>query len=287
MAFGKRSELTLNIASAVRYPGRVRGLPAVRRTTENISVSGIRRKQVLLAVAALVLVLAADIHTGLIGQDAISVGVWGLLLYLLARVDRNQRTALMTCLVIATAGEMFCSLVWGLYTYRLGNIPQFVPPGHVLMLLLGMSLARRMPEVVAVAIITCAGVYAFAAAAAGVDSFAVPLFLVLALASFAMPRQRRLFASTFVLALALELYGTWLGNWTWAHTVPGTPLVTTNPPGAAGAFYCALDAMVAATALVLTRQSSTRSEWVGTSSKGLAGSRWLLIGSRCQLTARR
>ena len=59
-----------------------------------------------------------------------------------------------------------------------------------------------------------------------------------------MPRQRRLYASTFVLALALELYGTWLGNWSWAHEVPGMPLVTTNPPGAAGAFYCALDALV-------------------------------------------
>ena len=64
------------------------------------------------------------------------------------------------------------------------------------------------------------------------------------IASIAMPRQRRLYASTFVLALALELYGTWLGNWSWAHEVPGIPLVTTNPPGAAGAFYCALDALV-------------------------------------------
>jgi len=46
-----------------------------------------------------------------------------------------------------------------------------------------------------------------------------------------------------VLSLALELYGTWLGNWTWARNVPGIALVTTNPPGAAGAFYCALDAL--------------------------------------------
>ena len=59
-----------------------------------------------------------------------------------------------------------------------------------------------------------------------------------------MPSHRRLYASTFVLALALELYGTWLGNWSWAREVPGMPLVTTNPPGAAGAFYCALDALV-------------------------------------------
>jgi hypothetical protein len=33
--------------------------------------------------------------------------------------------------------------------------------------------------------------------------------------------------------------------------VPGTRLITTNPPGVSGAFYCALDAMVAASALLL------------------------------------
>lgn len=252
-----------------------------------IAASDLRQQHVLLAVVTLAVALAADVHTGLAGQDVISAGVWGTLFYLLGRVDRNERRALMACLVIATVGEMFCSLVWGLYTYRLGNIPLFVPPGHVLMLLLGISLARRMPEAVANAIITCAGVYSFAAAAAGVDSFAVPLFLVLAMASFAMPRQRRLFASTFVLALALELYGTWLGNWTWAHAVPGTALVTTNPPGAAGAFYCALDALVAAVSLLVARRLSTRADRPDAHVHGVLRGKVLLHWTRGKLAMRR
>ncbi len=101
-----------------------------------------------------------------------------------------------------------------------------------------------MPDGVALAIICGAGIYSLAAGAAGIDTLGVLLFGVLLTASVAMPRQRRLYASTFVLALALELLGTWLGNWSWARDVPGTPLVTTNPPIAAGAFYCALDALV-------------------------------------------
>ncbi len=112
------------------------------------------------------------------------------------------------------------------------------------MLLLGLSLARRMTDAVALGIIGCAGVYSFVAAAAGVDTLGALLFLVLAVASLVMPNHRRLYASTFVLALGLELYGTWLGNWNWAREVPGVSLVTTNPPAAAGAFYCALDALV-------------------------------------------
>jgi len=223
-----------------------------------MSASGIRQQQILLIVATLAIGLAADVHTGFAGQYAISAGFWGVLFYLFGRVDSDERRAVMACLVIATAGEIFCSLVWGLYTYRLGNIPLFVPPGHALMLLLGISLARGVPEDAACAIIGCVAIYSLAAAAAGVDTFGAPLFLVLATASLAMPRQRRLYASTFVLTLALELYGTWLGNWTWAREVAGTALVTTNPPGAVGAFYCALDALVAAASLPMARRLSTR-----------------------------
>ena len=132
----------------------------------------------------------------------------------------------------------------GLYTYRLDNIPLFVPPGHVLLLLLGLRLARRMSENAALAIIGGAGGCSIALAAAQVDTLGVWLFGVLLTASLAVPEHRRLYASTFLLALGLELLGTWLGNWGWAREVSGTPLVTTNPPLTAGAFYCALDALV-------------------------------------------
>jgi hypothetical protein len=211
--------------------------------------------RVLLIVATLVGGLAADMYTNIVGQTVIGLIVWLTLFSLLSDVDRDTRFMLMACLVIATAGEIVLSLGWGLYTYRLDNIPLFVPPGHVLLLLLGLSLARAMPDSVALAIICGAGIYSCAAGAAGIDTLGVLLFGILLTASVAMPRQRRLYASTFVLALALELLGTWLGNWSWARDVPGTPLVTTNPPMAAGAFYCALDALVV---LATTRMRGAR-----------------------------
>ena len=211
--------------------------------------------RVLLIGATLVGGLAADIYTNIVGQTVIGLIVWLTLFSLLSDVDRDTRFMLMACLVIATAGEIVLSLGWGLYTYRLDNIPLFVPPGHVLLLLLGLSLARAMPDSVALAIICGAGIYSLTAGAAGIDTLGVLLFGILLTASVAMPRQRRLYASTFVLALALELLGTWLGNWSWARDVPGTPLVTTTPPLAAGAFYCALDALVV---LATTRMRGAR-----------------------------
>ena len=214
---------------------------------------GVRTGDTVVIVATLVVGLLVDVLTDLAGQIAISVAVWVVLFYVLRGITGEARVGMISCLVIATAGECFLSLVWGLYTYRLGNIPMFVPPGHVLMLLLGLSLARVMPQAVVYAIFGSAALYSLAAAVAGVDTLGVALFLVLAVSAVAMPGQRSLYAATFVLSLLLELYGTWLGNWIWASEVPATALVTTNPPGVVGAFYCALDAAVASVSMLLAR----------------------------------
>lgn len=195
------------------------------------------------AGAALALGLWADIHVDLPGQLAIGALVWGLLLRLIAPLPAAERHLYLACIAIATAGELFLSLVWGLYTYRLENVPLFVPPGHALMLMLGFALARRMPEVAARAILGGAGVYTVLAAATGLDTLAVPLYLMLAVSVLSLPAHTRLFASSFVLTLSLELYGTALGNWTWDREVPWVGLVTTNPPAIAGAFYCTLHAL--------------------------------------------
>lgn len=219
------------------------------------SIPELRLWRILLVTGALALGLWADIHTEITGQFAIGLAVWALLLWLLAPLPPAARMVFFACVAIATAGELFLSLGWGLYVYRLRNVPLFVPPGHALMLLLGIALSRRMPKAVAHAILGVGGTYALAAWLFGWDTLAVPLFLVIAIAALSLPSHRRLFASTFILCLSLELYGTSLGNWSWLHDVPWIGLVTTNPPALAGAFYCALDALVlAALALPVVSQ---------------------------------
>jgi hypothetical protein len=211
-----------------------------------------RPLQLFAAIVALALGLWADVHVDLPGQLAIGAVVWGLLLGLIAPLPAGERRMYLACVVIATAGELFLSLAWGLYTYRLGNVPMFVPPGHALMLMLGLSLTRRMPEMAARAILGGAGVYTVLAAATGLDTLAVPLYLMLIMAVLSLPAHARLFASSFVLTLTLELYGTTLGNWTWGRDVPWVGLATTNPPAIAGAFYCTLHALVIAAASVFS-----------------------------------
>jgi hypothetical protein len=213
--------------------------------------------RLLTATGILALGLWADVHVDLPGQFAIGAVVWGLFLALLAPLPAAERRLYLACVAIATAGELFLSLGWGLYAYRLGNVPMFVPPGHALMLMLGLSLARRMPETAAHAILGGAGVYTLLAAASGLDTLAVPLYLLLMVSVLSLPAHRRLLATSFVLTLTLELYGTTLGNWAWPREVPWVGLVTTNPPAIAGAFYCTLHALVIGSMLLLRNRNST------------------------------
>lgn len=194
--------------------------------------------------------LALDQHVEFWGQTLTNVGVWGLFLWWLRRADARQQLCLTACVVYATIGEIFLSLVWGLYDYRLANIPLFVPPGHALLFTLGFLLAARVKDwivwAVPLAALPCV-LLLLATGAGTLDALLYTLFLACILFGSA----RRLYAVMFVLALAMEIYGTWLGNWTWTAQVPWLGLTSINPPLAAGAFYCVLDLLVVATVLRL------------------------------------
>ena len=177
------------------------------------------------------------------GQVAVSAAAWMVMVALLRRIGPPDRRALLACLVIATAGEVFLSLVWGLYRYRQGNIPLFVPPGHVLLFFLGTQIAQRLPDRAVGWVAALAAPLVGALALLGRDTLG-PLLFALFLACLWLSPSRKLYATMFVLSLAMELYGTWIGNWRWNDAVPWLGLTTANPPVAAGAFYCVLDLLV-------------------------------------------
>ncbi len=187
--------------------------------------------------------LPVDGFGGLAGQIAVSVWTWALFLVLLARINQQLRLPMLLCLVISTIGECALSLGWGLYTYRLQNIPLFVPPGHVLLFALGLTIAPRLPQFAVVLTALFAAAYAAMAMIANTDTFSAVLALMFLL-FMGFGRNRRLYASMFSLSLLMELYGTWIGNWVWVAQVPGLPLLSANPPLCVGGLYCALDLCV-------------------------------------------
>lgn len=206
-----------------------------------------RRTAILAAV--IVLGLAVDQHFAW-GQAVTNVVVWCLFLGWLQRADRPGRVLLAACVVFAALGECFLSLLWGVYDYRLGNLPWFVPPGHALLLMLGMLLAARAGDWITWTVPCLLAPLVLWQAIAGSDPFGLLLFMVLVVAMW-RSRARKLYAVMFALSLAMELYGTWLGNWRWKATVPWLGLATGNPPLTAGAFYCVLDVLVMGAARML------------------------------------
>jgi hypothetical protein len=180
------------------------------------------------------------------GRHVVDVVVLLVFASLVTASDRRGRLALLACLSFATAGELFLSLVWGLYDYRAGGVPWFVPPGHALLLCLGLTWAPHLSPRAAWLLPAAALPFVLVLFCSGHDRFGGALFAVFALALL-RARTRSLYAGMFVLALGLELYGTWIGCWRWRDVVPWLGLPTTNPPLAAGTFYCLLDVLVMTT----------------------------------------
>ncbi|HXN15618.1 MAG TPA: hypothetical protein VN878_04525, partial [Usitatibacter sp.] len=196
-----------------------------------------------LIVATIAGGLLLDQHWGSHGQSLTSAATWLVLAALWAKSPPKNRSALAACLVFATVGEAFLSLAWGLYAYRLGNIPLFVPPGHVLLFFLGTQIAQRLPDGGEWCIAALALPLVFVFAYTGQDTLG-PVLYALFLACLALSSSRKLYATMFVLSVAMEFYGTWIGNWAWSANVPWLGLSSANPPLAAGAFYCVLDLLV-------------------------------------------
>ena len=201
------------------------------------------RRMLMLVPLLITAGLAVDQLGGAWGQPIVVAVTWVAFLWILRSVDRGERTMMLLCLAYASAGEVLLSLVWRVYDYRLGNLPLFVPPGHVMLFLLGLTIAPRVSDTMVRFISGTGAAVVAILALTGRDTFSVLLVTVF-LASVVFGRERKLYATMFVLALVMELYGTWLGNWHWNAQVGQTGMMTLNPPVAAGAFYCALDLLV-------------------------------------------
>ncbi|MFN7752589.1 MAG: hypothetical protein ACK5TE_10030 [Pseudomonadota bacterium] len=215
------------------------------------------RGAALQIVAVIVGGLALEAVLGRPGQHAATLWAWLLWAWLYRSGGSAERRSLVLCTLIAGSGEAVLALVWGLYDYRYGNLPLYVPPGHALLMTLGL-LALRAPAARATAPWVCVlgAAWAVICFARGADGLGVALFGLFALC-MAFGRDRPLYAVMFALALAMEIYGTAVGAWTWRPEVPGLGVSAANPPFAAGAFYAVLDLLVlAAVAAIGGRRSA-------------------------------
>jgi hypothetical protein len=173
----------------------------------------------------------------------VNIWCWGVFAYIYKTTNRKERIEMITVLAFATPMELFFSEVWNIYEYQRGLMPLFVPAGHYFLFDLGRIMADNMKQSLALPILipfipmVGYGVYD------GSDTSGL-ILLILVLVFTRFGPQPRLYASMAWAALAMEIVGTQLGNWTWANEVPWTGLTAWNPPLLVGAFYCFGDLLV-------------------------------------------
>ena len=79
---------------------------------------------------------------GIWRQRLVGLLTWTLLIAILRRQPRSVRVQVAVVIVIATCVEYTASPLLGLYTYRLHNVPSYVPPGHGLVYLAALNIGR-------------------------------------------------------------------------------------------------------------------------------------------------
>ena len=188
------------------------------------------------------------------GEYMVDIAVWSIFATIYARGDRVERIEMLTVLAFATPMELFFTEVWHLYEYREGMMPLFVPAGHWFLFDLGRRFSKHLPEHWAWPSIVPFVPLSIYFAYQGIDTSG--LLLLVALFGFMQwGPERRLYATMAWLALAMELWGTHLGNWAWYAEVPWTPLTAWNPPLLCGVVYALGDLLVNITVNQFTDQN--------------------------------
>lgn len=178
-------------------------------------------------------------------------------LYLSTRyLPRGDRAQVWVLVAVATCFEIVGSLIWGVYRYRFHNLPLYVPPGHGLVYVFGLTAARtplfrlrfsavRATVLAAAALWAGLGLFLLPGLTGRVDAvgaLCLPLFAWFLLRS---PRAG-LFAAIFVAVAELEIVGTGVRTWTWLPVQPWSHLPSGNPPSVIAGGYCVIDGSVLA-----------------------------------------
>ena len=211
----------------------------------------------LTILSFIAVLLAVDTQVDARAQLLLGLAAWIALALALRGVPPLLRAQALVVVVVATCAEVVGSIIWGVYTYRLENLPSFVPPCHGLVYLAGASLALwaapRKQVLIRVALVAVsawgiAGVTVLPRTDVGgaIGAALLAVYLV-------RGRAPEMYAGVFLVVAWLELYGTAIGTWEWAVTIPGTGVPQGNPPSGVASGYVWFDIVALALAPALIR----------------------------------
>jgi hypothetical protein len=164
------------------------------------------------------------------------------------RTVKRVQELMIFAVIIGFLGEYLFSKYLGMYTYRLDNIPLYVPFGHAVLFarvfrFSKVSLVRKyhknIEQFFGSIIILFASMYLLFFA----DVFGFVMTICVFLLLWKRPKDRMFFFTMYLLVAILEIGGTAFGCWKWPNIAFGRFefLPSNNPPSGISLFYFLLD----------------------------------------------
>lgn len=183
-------------------------------------------------------------HTQYLALVALIVGF--TIIYF--RVGTRAREQMLYAVLLGFIGEHLFSIVLGMYTYRLGNVPLYIPFGHAVVLIAVVYFCKKPIVKVhkkilekSFTIFILAYSFAFLVFANDIFGFVMSLLVLFLLRN--KPRERLFYLTMYIAVAFLEIVGTSYGCWFWPETAFDTIpfLKSANPPSGISLFYFLLD----------------------------------------------
>ena len=164
------------------------------------------------------------------------------------KVTIKVRELMLYAVIIGYVGEYLFSVGLGMYTYRLENVPHYIPMGHALVYIgvlyfiktFYVKLNRKLLEKIFTGIII---IYALAFLVFKNDVFGFVLTAATLLILRNKPRERLFYLTMYLSIVFLEITGTSYECWDWPSIAWDyfTFLPSANPPSGISFFYFGLD----------------------------------------------
>ena len=199
---------------------------------------------------AVAVCLTLEVNASLERQYVLGGIAFVSLLVMLLGEKRDARIQVLVAVAFATWGEHFASIYMGGYTYRFENVPAYVPPGHGMVYLTAIAMARsglfqRYARGITAFVIVVCGAWAawgISGLPEQADALGALMFAIF-LGFLFLGRSPMVYLAAFFITTWLELIGTAVGAWKWAAIDPVLGLSQANPPSGVTFWYCIVDSV--------------------------------------------
>ncbi|TCI91380.1 hypothetical protein [Tenacibaculum sp. M341] len=169
-------------------------------------------------------------------------------MFLYYKGTSRVKEQLIYAFLIGIIGEHIFSLGFGMYTYRLQNIPHYVPFGHAVVFL-GVYYFGRKPKVrsnqkaIELFLTIAISAYALFFLLFKNDIFGFVMTVLVFISLRKYPKERLFYLAMFAVVVCVEIVGTSFDCWVWPEIAFDTFefLPSANPPSGICLFYYGLD----------------------------------------------